>query len=155
MKKNIISIVVCVLVGSFMGKIMFDQYDNKDTKKVSTTNVSEDVYFFQAGVYSNLENMKNATSSYHSYSYLKKDDKYYVFLGITKNEENKEKLKKYFEELSLDVYIKQITMDNAGFLENLDQYDILLKTAKTKEEIQAVNDSILAKYEELVNNGKN
>lgn len=138
-----------------MGKIMFDQYDNKDTKKVSTTNVSEDVYFFQAGVYSNLENMKNATSSYHSYSYLKKDDKYYVFLGITKNEENKEKLKKYFEELSLDVYIKQITMDNAGFLENLDQYDILLKTAKTKEEIQAVNDSILAKYEELVNNGKN
>lgn len=138
-----------------MGKIMFDQYDNKDTKKVSTTNVSENVYFFQAGVYSNLENMKNATSSYHSYSYLKENDKYYVFLGITKNEENKEKLKKYFEELALDVYIKQITMDNAGFLENLDQYDILLKTAKTKEEIQAVNDSILAKYEELVNNGKN
>ena len=58
MKKNIIWIGSCIIVGLLMGKIMFDQYDQVQSKKVSA-NVNEKVYFFQVGVYSSLENMKN------------------------------------------------------------------------------------------------
>lgn len=149
MKKNIIWIITCIIIGLIMGKIMFDQYDKKDTTKVSSNQVEEKVYFFQIGAYSNLENMKNASSKYENYIYIEKDNKYYAFIGITKSEENKEKLKNYFESLSYDIYIKEINLTNASFLEILDQYDLLLKEAKTNQEIKEVNKSILAKYEEM------
>ena len=46
-------------------------------------------------------------------------------------------------------------LNQASFLETLDQYDLLLKETKTNQEIKEVNKSILAKYEELVVNGQN
>ena len=48
-----------------------------------------------------------------------------------------------------------MNLDHSGFLENLSQYDLLLKEAKTNQEIREINKSILAKYEELVINGQN
>ena len=98
MKKNLIWIVSCIVVGLIMGKIMFDQYDD-NTKQTSAV-LSEQVYLFQAGVYSNFENMKSAGAKYDNYIYMEKDSKYYLFIGITKSEENKEKLKQYFDSLS-------------------------------------------------------
>ena len=154
MKKNIIWIGSCIIVGLLMGQIMFDQYDQVQSKKVSA-NVNEKVYFFQVGVYSSLENMKNASLKYDSYIYIEQDSKFYVFVGLTKNEENKDKLKSYFESLGYDIYIKEMELNQASFLETLDQYDLLLKETKTNQEIKEVNKSILAKYEELVVNGQN
>lgn len=153
MKKNLIWIVSCIVVGLIMGKIMFDQYDD-NTKQTSAV-LSEKVYLFQAGVYSNFENMKSAGAKYDNYIYMEKDSKYYLFIGITKSEENKEKLKQYFDSLSYETYIKEMNLDHSGFLENLSQYDLLLKEAKTNQEIREINKSILAKYEELVINGQN
>lgn len=153
MKKNIIWVICCIVVGLIMGKIIFNQYDTK-TLPVSTETTAK-VYLFQSGVYSSLENMKNASLNYDSYIYTVQDSKYYVFIGLTKNEQNKEKLKAYFESLNYNIYIKEITMNEASFLETLDQYDLLLSEAKTNNEIKEVNKSILAKYEELVQNGEN
>ena len=99
--------------------------------------------------------MKNASLKYDSYIYIEQDSKFYVFVGLTKNEENKDKLKSYFESLGYDIYIKEMELNQASFLETLDQYDLLLKETKTNQEIKEVNKSILAKYEELVVNGQN
>lgn len=150
MKKNIIWIVCCTIIGLMMGKIMFDQYDQEKTNKVSGIVTEAKVYFFQVGVYSNLENLQNAATQYEASIYQEQDSKYYLFVGLTKSEENKEKLKNYFESLYTDIYIKEITINNAGFLDTLDQYDLLLKEAKTNQEIKEVNKSILAKYEEMI-----
>lgn len=150
MKKNIIWVVSCTIIGLIMGKIMFDQYNNNDTQKASGTITEAKVYFFQVGVYSSLENMKNAAVNYGDYIYREQDSKYYLFVGLTKSEENKEKLKTYFKKLYNDVYIKEIVLTNSGFLDTLDQYDLLLKEAKTDQEIKEVTKSILAKYEEMV-----
>ncbi len=153
MKKYLISIISCVLVGLLMGKIIFEQYKSNDTLTVSTTSISEEVYFFQTGVYSSLDNMKKAMSNINSYAYILEDNKYYVFLAITKNEENKEKLKNYFNSLSYNIYIKKITIDNEAFLNTLNEYDKLLKDASSNSDIKKINDAVLEKYEELVNNG--
>ena len=153
MKKYLISIISCVLVGLLMGKIIFEQYKSNDTLVVSTTSISEEVYFFQTGVYSSLDNMKKAMSNINSYAYILEDNKYYVFLAITKNEENKEKLKNYFNSLSYNIYIKKITIDNEAFLNTLNEYDKLLKDASSNSDIKKINDAVLEKYEELVNNG--
>jgi galactitol-specific phosphotransferase system IIB component len=149
MKKSLISIISCVLIGLILGKIMFDQYDKTE---LASTITQEKAYFFQVGVYSNLENMENATKTMDNYAYINQDDKYYVFLAITKNEQNKEKLKNYFQDLSIDIYIKEIVLDDIALSQNIDQYDILLNQAKTNDEIKSINKSVLATYEELKKN---
>ena len=152
MKKYIAPIILCVLIGLSMGKIMFEQY-NKSIP-VSTPPI-ETIYFLQAGVYEIEENMKKACSKYDSYISVYKDNKYYVYLAMTKNTENLEKLKGYFKNLGYDIYVKEITINNSGFIENLNQYDLLLKQANTNDQINAINKSILATYEEMMNNDQN
>ena len=152
MKKYFLTLVMCVLTGLILGKIMFNQYEIDNTKKVSSNSI-EKVYFFQVGVYAKFENLKHAKENYTNSIYIKQDDKYYLFVGMTKDIENKEKLKKYFDELTYDTYVKEIEVSNQGFLENLAQYDMMLKSANTIDEIKNINDTILAKYEELTVNG--
>ena len=152
MKKHLIPLIICVLTGLTLGKIMFNQYQIDTSSKVSAS-PSAKVYFFQVGVYSKLENLKSAQANYTNSIYIKQDDKYYLFVGMTKDEENVSKLKNYFDELTYDIYVKEIEVSNSGFLENLSQYDMMLKNAKTIDEIKNINDAIIAKYEELVING--
>lgn len=155
MRKYLIPILLCLLVGVLMGKMLLDQYKVEEVDKVSSQNIEEKVYFFQAGVYSNIENAKNASSVLDSYIIVEQESKFYVYVGITKDEENKEKLKNFFEEEQYDTYLKEIILTNYGFLENLNQYDVLLKEATTKNEIKAVNKTVLATYEEMMNDDKN
>lgn len=152
MKKYIAPVLLCVLIGLTMGKIMFEQYDK--TEPVSAT-PTVPVYFFQSGVYEKEENMKKASSKYDSYISIKENNKYYVFIAMTKSIENKEKLKGYFKNLGYDIYVKEISINHMGFIENLEQYDILLKEAVTNDEINAVNKSVLATYEEMMNSDEN
>lgn len=154
MKKNLIPIILCIVAGISMGKVMFNQYDKDETKPVSANPVSSNLYFVQVGVYSTIDNMKNAMNSFDSYIYIEQDGKYYVYIGITSNEENLEKLKGYFESRSYNIYVKEITVENNAFLEILSQYDQLLKEADNDEAIEAVIKGVLAKYEELVINDK-
>ena len=125
-----------------MAKIMFNQYDN--TESVSATPV-EKAYFFQVGVYSNIENMKKESSKYDSYIYVLKDSKYYVYIGITK--ENKDKLKQYFDSLEYDTYVKEIEISNE-FTSFLNEFDSKLKDADDNQ-IKDINNQILKTYEEV------
>ena len=147
MKKYIIPIILCIITGFIMANIMFNQYDK--TELVST-NIEEKAYFFQVGVFSNFDNMKKETSRYDSYIYVFENDKYYVYVGITK--ENKDKLKQYFDTLEYDTYIKEINI-NSNFASRLNELDKKLSEAAS-ESIKDVNNEILKTYEE-VNNDKN
>lgn len=141
-----------------MGHIMFNQYDKdekKEAKEVSAIQKSANLYFVQVGVYSKIENMKSAMENIESYIYTEQDGKYYVYIGITGNEENLQKLKGYFEKQSYNIYIKEIMIENSAFLEVLSQYEQLLKEATDDESIKSIIKGVLAKYEELVINDKN
>lgn len=153
MKKYLFSVISCVLIGSIMGKIIFNQYSKNESETKTVSSVSENAYFFQYGVYSTKENMKNAMANFSSYIYIKDNDKYYVFLAITKDENNKEKLKKYFESLSYNIYIKELDINNGAFIDTLNQYDLLLKEANDSNEIKKIMDTVLEEYERLINNG--
>lgn len=155
MKKNVFPIVLCIIVGFFMGIIMFNQYDKSEPVKVSgeVKKANESVYFFQYGVYKNKDNMlNNLTNINYTYEFL--DDKYYVYLGMTRNEGNLDKIKGYFENLKYDIYIKQIEV-NGEFADTLKQYDLLLNEAETSESITTILKSIISKYEELAIDDEN
>lgn len=149
MKKIIVPIFSCILVGFLFGKIMFNQYNSDNTIKTSVSDINSLVYFIQVGAYSTIDNMKEAMKDTTNYVYMQKDNKYYAFVGMTKEKNNVDKLKKYFEEQKYSVYIKEIVIDNSSFLDVLSQYDLLLNEAESNESISTIEKSVLAKYEEL------
>ena len=93
--KNMFPVVLCILIGFFMGNFMFKQY----SQKVDTVSLTgENLYFLQAGVFSSESSMKEAMSKSSYYIYRKENNMYYSYVGIVKNEKNLEKLKDYFKQ---------------------------------------------------------
>ena len=72
--KNIFPVVLCILIGFFMGIFFFNEYYKK-TSTVSLT--GETLYFLQAGVFSNEEEMKKEMSNFSYYIYTKENNMYY------------------------------------------------------------------------------
>ena len=147
--KNIFPVVLCILVGFFMGTFMFKQY-KLDTDTVSLT--GENLYFLQTGVYSSEEDMKKNMSNTSYYIYTKENNMYYSYIGITKNKKNLDKLKGYYKQEGYDIYVREIFVSDISFLTVLEQYDnLLLETTDTKI-IKSIENQVLSKYEELIIN---
>ena len=45
---------------------------------------------------------------------------------------------------------KKMSIENEEFLANLEQMDILLNKAKTNDEVNSINEVVLANYQEFV-----
>ena len=140
MKKYLLSIILCIVTGVLMGKIMFENYE------IKSANIDEKIYYLNAGIFDTLEELQENTTKFENYIYEKKDNKYYVYLAITLDEEIKNKLLDYFKEYDLNVIEDYI--DNEILINNLKEYDNLLKQdIEIKENI--ING--LKKYEEVLN----
>lgn len=146
-------LILCLTVGFFMGKLMFSQYDDKQGLKL-VSSASEKVYFIQQGVYSSKESMEENTSNLTYYIYTIDNDRYYVYIGITKNEENLDKLKGYFDSLGYNIYVKEFYISSESFITVLDQYETMLSETNDSKTIGAICSQILSKYEELVINSE-
>lgn len=142
----IVPIIISILLGGLCGKFVFSQYQMKE----EVFNENNTVYFLQQGVYSTESSLDQNTEQLNSKVTVLEDGKYYVYIGITKDLENAQKVKEMFEEKGYQIYQKELPVSNYEFINNLEQYDILLKSAKKEEEIQSVMDVILASYEETV-----
>lgn len=151
MKKYIVPIVSALLVGFLLAKFTIDQYDKKESLKTVFSS-SETLYFIQQGVYSSRESMEKNMTDFAYYIYNLKDDKYYTYIGITKNSENLEKLKGFFENMGYITYIKEFDVESDAFVEVLNQYDNLLSQTDDKNTIKAICSQVLSKYEELILN---
>ena len=149
--KNIFPVVLCILVGFFMGNFMFKQYKS-DTDLVSLT--GENLYFLQTGVYSSLDSMKEAMKNTSYYIYTKENDMYYSYIGITKNKNNLEKLKGFYKQEGYDIYVREIFVSDISFLTVLEQYDNLLLETTDNNILKSIEEQVLNKYEELIINDK-
>lgn len=146
MKKTIILSIAFLIIGIILGNKIY-------TAKNSFTNVfseGETYYFLQEGIYSNLdileENIKNITPKYIN----QQDNKYYVYLGITKDINNAKKLKEIYTKKGYAIYIKEQKINNEEFKSNITQLDILLSNATTEKELLTITEVIIANYEEIV-----
>lgn len=150
MKKFFITVILAILIGVVFGKLMFDQYDHKLKEVFKET---EKVYFLQQGVYSNLENVtKNITKVSHYV--VEKDDLYYrVYVGITKNEKNINKIREILIGDGNDIYVRELNLNQTPFLDVLNQYDLLLEKVTKKEEILQIQKQVLNQYKELILDG--
>jgi hypothetical protein len=147
----LIPMILAILTGYLCGEIVYGQYK----KNVTTFNETNQVFFLQQGVYSSNDSMLSNTKELDSFLNIQENNKYYVYVGITKNSENAQKLKEIYAQKGNDIYIKEINVTNADFISMLIQYDNLIANITDINEILAIEKSVLSTYEELILNNDN
>lgn len=130
-----------ILLGIIFASFLILKYKNKDIDVLST----ETVYLLQIGAYQNYENVVKVTKTLPSYVIIEEDGKTKIIVGITKDNNNLEKLKKNYE----NIYIREEQIDNKEFLDYLTKYDYLLNETNNYETIEQINHKILNKYSEI------
>ena len=152
MKKYLLTFLVALIIGFFLSAFFLKQYDNFEGIKV-VSSTGENLYFIQYGVFSSLESLEDNTINLQNYVYNKKDNLYYVYVGITKLDENAKKIVNYYKNLGYDAIIKEFSITNKEFLELLVNYDEVLKNTEDQTVIASIINQTLIKYEEVVISG--
>ncbi len=147
MKKTFLLSSFFLILGTVSGIILNTKY--KDTI-ISTFNEGKIYYFLQEGVYSNEKIMLENTKDLETKLVNKENDKFYVYLGITRDEENAKKIKQIYNNKGYQLYIKEVSLSNEEFYNNVTQFDLLIKNTDKKEEILTIEEVVLANYEEII-----
>lgn len=148
MRKTIILSAIFLIIGILLGTKIYTA-----TNSIQETFVEGETYFFlQEGTYSSKEIMEENTKSITSKIIEEKNNKFYVYIGITKKEENARKIKNIYEKNNYEIYIKEVTLKNEEFSSNMTQFDLLMNSTDNDEEILTITEVVLANYEEIIKN---
>lgn len=147
MRKLLIISIFAILLGGISGKLLFSKYEDIDQYVFSESNK---VYFLQEGVYSSKQSLENNTKEINPKLVIKDNDKYHVYVGITKNKENANKIKKMYSDKGYSIYEKEKNVTNVEFLNNVEQFDVLVESTKKERDITTIQEVILSNYEEMV-----
>ena len=146
MKKYLLTIIVSLLVGFLLSFYMLKEYEKTDIFPVF--NESETAYLIQQGVYSSMESMQENTAHLTDYIYSVIDDMYYVYIGISLDSSNVNKLQEYYKNKDINTIIKTTTLTDQEFIEILRQYDMVLNNTSDEETIKEICKQVLSKYKE-------
>lgn len=146
MKKYLLTIIVSLLVGFLLSFYMLKEYEKTDIFPVF--NESETAYLIQQGVYSSMKSMQENTAHLTDYIYSVIDDMYYVYIGISLDSSNVNKLQEYYKNKDINTIIKTTTLTDQEFIETLRQYDKVLNNTSDEETIKEICKQVLSKYKE-------
>lgn len=145
MKKNfVIPLVISIVLGFISAQIVYSTY------RKNLENTDYNVYLIQAGSYNNKDDLEKGFSLDDEYIILEEDGVYNVYVGMTTDLINANKIKNLYSNKNYDTYIKPTVVNNIEFVSNLEQYDILMSEVDDEENIISINDVILSSYEEMV-----
>lgn len=144
MKKKIFYSIIILITGIIVGRNI---YLSKSTQTFSNKDI---YYFIQEGVYSSKSIMEENIKNMDLKVVDELDNKYYVYLGITKDESIAKKLKEIYESQGYQIYIKEVSLSNEEFNNNVTQFDLLINATTSEKEILTIEKVVLANYEEIV-----
>lgn len=147
MKKTFLLSIFFITLGTILGIFLRNSY--KDNL-LGTFGEGKIYYFLQEGVYSNKDIMTENTKDLNIKLVNEENGKYYVYLGITRDEENVKKIKEIYNTKGYQLYIKEINLSNEEFYNNVTQFDLLIKNTTKEEEILTIEEVVLANYEEII-----
>ena len=145
-KKYLLTIIISLLIGFLLSFYMLKEYESVDITPVF--GVKQDVYLIQQGVYSNMESMQENTSNLSDYIYSVIDNMYYVYIGISLDSENVDKLQEYYKNKGINTIVKTTAISDNELIESIKQYDMVLKETNDDETVKEVCRQILSKYKE-------
>lgn len=135
----IISIFCSVILGYLCATFLFDSKANTDDVFL----LNNQIYFLQTEFSSN-------SSEEINYIIVESEEGDDLYVGMTTSLENAKKIQEEYKKLGIELFIEEGQVDSEEFVSELTQYDILLSSSKTYDEINSVLATILASYEEFV-----
>lgn len=136
----LIPLVVSMIFGFICGKLVYSVYGDDVENRLS----SSKLYLIENGEYLTYDNMREENSG-NNYVYYKDDEGYKTVIGITKNQENIDKIKSlYSDKVKVEEYY--ISSDLLDDKQN--EYDIQLSNTTDVYEVKEVVDNILNLYRE-------
>lgn len=144
MKKYLLTIIISLLIGFLLSNFMLKQYDDA-VAIMPTFKQEETLYLVQQGVYSSLTSMQENTKNIPYYVYTLDNNLYYVYIGMSLDMDNIEKIRKYYDNMETIVKSKTITDEN--FINTLKMNDEVLKQTEDREVIKETINNVLKKYE--------
>lgn len=151
MKKTLIIGFIFIILGFITGRILYDKVSDSQFVFKNTNNT---YYFLQEGVYSNEDIMNENTKKISNKLITKSDNKYYVYLGITKNIDIAKKIEKIYDDKNIDIYYKEIFINNEEFSNNVDQFDNLINSTNNLDDILTIEEVVLSNYQEIMEKDK-
>ena len=148
--KFFLPIFLSVVIGLFFGKIFFDNYKSSSLTVFDEKNK---VYMLQIGVYSSTNKMSKAFKDYKKFLYIKLEDGYHLYVGISKDREIASKVKEYYEKSGYSIYVRENILDNKQFLSILGEYDKILNIASL-DDIPEIEKIVISNYKEMVLEGE-
>ena len=148
MKKRLFLGLFYIGLGFLLGEILF-----RDKIELAKFLKNTDTYYFlQEGVYKKKELLDTSISKINHKVIDYENQKYYVYVGITKDLEVLEKLKKIYEEKNISTHPKEVILESKFLSANIDQFDLLIKETKDKDQILSIEEVVIANYEEIMKN---
>ena len=145
MKKIIIKGLFFVVIGFLIGQFLFGE----KIELIKKLQKGDTYYFLEEGVYNNYDNIQNNTNIYRKII-ENKNNKYHVYIGITRDKEVLEKLKKIYKKDNINVKVKEINLESQEFKTNVEQFDLLIKETKDNSQILTIEEVVIANYQEII-----
>ena len=145
MKKIIIKGLFFVVIGFLIGQFLFGE----KIELIKKLQKGDTYYFLEEGVYNNYDNIQNNTNIYRKII-ENKNNKYHVYIGITRDKEVLEKLKKIYKKDNINVKVKEINLESQEFKTNVEQFDLLIKQTKDNSQILTIEEVVIANYQEII-----
>ena len=137
MIKIIFKGVMFIILGFFLGKFFF-------SNKIISNN-KNNCYFIGEGIYANKDSIKDLDSKTIDY----KDNKYYVYLGITKDIEVARKIQSIYKKQGINTFIDKRSINSKKLLSNIEEFDLLIKSSSDSE-ILLIEDIVLTIYQKNI-----
>ena len=131
---------MALLLGFISAEVIYNDY------KKNLDDTKYNAYLIQIGSFDDLDYEVNKDN----YLVLKENGMYNVYAGITTKLDNASKIKKMYENKNINSYIKPTVIDNVEFMNNLEQFDILIEEVDNSDNLISINDVIISRYEELI-----
>lgn len=145
MKNKLVVALIFIISGIVVGNNL---YNKVDFKLLKTFKENNDFYLLQLGTYDTKEIMQRDTRDINPKVYEVKNDKYYVYVGISSNMNNLNKIKDIYKDEELTT--KVINIKNEEFINNLRQFDILIDNTDDKDEILTIEEVVLSSFNKKI-----
>ena len=144
MKKVLIKGLFFVIVGFIIGQFIFKE----KIELIKKLQKGDTYYFLEEGVYNDYNNISNTNINRRIIE--NKDNKYHVYIGITRDKEVLEKLKSIYEKDSINITVKEINLESLEFKTNVEQFDLLIRNTNDVAQILTIEEVVIANYQEII-----
>ena len=136
----IVPLVVSMIFGFVCGKLVYSVYNEDIENRLS----SSKIYLVENGEYLTYDLMREENNG-NNYVYYKDEEGYKTVVGITKNEDNIDKIKSLYSD---SVWIEEYYISSDLVNDKQNEYDIMLSNTDDLYEVKEVVNNILSLYRE-------